>query len=254
MKNQTKEVKYLKPTYLAKNLNVSEKREVIVYKWINEKIQKLKDNRVKYNSLVQALENHTMDLAVLSIKDFIELSKDVFSQRYKQVVERLKEDKNIQLVFIEQLIKQIISTYDNNEDNVPPNELIDIKYILDRHISLLCDLDQHNRIIPAVKACNFYPLDNCLKYCEKAKAYEPCLYLYIKEGAHEKAFNMVAEKLDESVTNMINSVKEEKDFDEIIIVFYKYLNDIKKICENNDVHQQELWFKILRIFYDYEKG
>ena len=239
--------------YLAKNLNVSEKREVIVYKWINEKIQKLKDNRVKYNSLVQALENHTMDLAVLSIKDFIELSKDVFSQRYKQVVERLKEDKNIQLVYIEQLIKQIISTYDNNEDNVPPNELIDIKYILDRHISLLCDLDQHNRIIPAIKACNFYPLDNCLKYCEKAKAYEPCLYLYIKEGAHEKAFNMVAEKLDESVTNMINSVKEEKDFDEIIIVFYKYLNDIKKICENNDVHQQELWFKILRIFYDYEK-
>ena len=27
-------------------------------------------------------------------------------------------------------------------------------------------------------------------HCEKAKAYQPCLFLYLKEGAIEKAFNM----------------------------------------------------------------
>ena len=239
--------------YLVKNLNLNEKRDDIVYKWITAKLFALRGTEGKYDSFVQALENHTMDLAVLSIKKFIELSKDVFGRRYKQIVERLKEDKNIQLVFIENLIKQIITTYENNEDNVPPDEMIDIKYILDRHISLLCELGQHKRIIPAVKECSFYPLANCLSYCEKVKAYEPCLFLYIKAGENEKAFEMTKEKLNETVTKIINNINEEKDFDEIIIEFYKYLNDIKKICENNDSHLQELWFRILTIFYDYEK-
>ena len=74
--------------------------------------------------------------------------------------------------------------------------MTDIKYILDRHISLLCDLDQHDKIIPAFEACSFYPLDLCLTYCENAKAYEPCLYLYLKEGAFDKAFKLASEKLD----------------------------------------------------------
>ena len=224
--------------YLVKNLNLSEKRDEIVYNWIDNKLNALRGKEDKFNSFVNAIENHTMDLAVLSIKKFIELSKDIFSRRYKQIVERLKEDKNIQLKFIENLIKQIITQYENNEDNVPPDEMIDIKYILDRHISLLCELGQHNRIIPA---------------CEKAKAYEPCLFLYIKAGANDKAFDMATEKLNESINKIINNINEEKDFDEIIIEFYKYLNDIKKICENNDLHLQELWFKILTKFYEYEK-
>ena len=239
--------------YLVKNLNLSEKRDEIVYNWIDNKLNALRGKEDKFNSFVNAIENHTMDLAVLSIKKFIELSKDIFSRRYKQIVERLKEDKNIQLKFIENLIKQIITQYENNEDNVPPDEMIDIKYILDRHISLLCELGQHNRIIPAVKECSFYPLSNCLSYCEKAKAYEPCLFLYIKAGANDKAFDMATEKLNESINKIINNINEEKDFDEIIIEFYKYLNDIKKICENNDLHLQELWFKILTKFYEYEK-
>ena len=64
---------------------------------------------------------------------------------------------------------------------------------------------------------------------------------------------MATEKLNESINKIINNINEEKDFDEIIIEFYKYLNDIKKICENNDLHLQELWFKILTKFYEYEK-
>ena len=128
----------------------------------------------------------------------------------------------------------------------------DIKYILDRHISLLCELGQHDKIIPSLKECTFYPLDLCLHYCEKSKAYEPCLYLYLKEGAFDKAFKMATEKMDNGLTDIINSINNGNDFDDLLNDFYKYLNDVKKICENNDMHLEDLWFKILNIFYQYE--
>ena len=237
--------------YLSKDLIIND-REIKVYDWINEKIQMFKDIRDKYKSLIKTIEEYTLDLALLSIDKFFELSKEIFQQNYKQVVERLKEDKKTQLTFIEYFIKFIISTYENNENNLSSDELIDIKYILDRHISLLCELDQHDKIIPALKFCSFYPLDLCLNYCEAAKAYEPCLYLYLKEGAFEKAFKMATGKMDEILTNIINNINDGKDFDDLLNDFYKYLNDVKSICENNSLHLEDLWFNILKIFYQYE--
>ena len=238
--------------YLVKDLNIAEKRDEKVYNWINKKLEALKDVKDKYKLFIKTIENHTMELAVLSILRFFELSKDIFSKSYKQVVERLKEDKNIQLTYIEYFIKYIVSNYENNENNVPAGDMIEIKYILDRHINLLCDLEQHDKIIPALKEISFYPLSNCLVYCENAKAYEPCLYLYLKEGAFEKAFKMATQKLDDTITNIINNINQEKDFDDLLKDFSKYLNDVKDICENNDMHLEELWFKILNIFYQYE--
>ena len=238
--------------YLHKELNIAEKRDEKIYNWINNKIQMFKEKKYKYENLINTLIEHTVELALLSIDKFFELSKEVFQKHYKQIVERLKEDKQKQLIFVEYFIKHIITNYENNENNVPKEEMSDIKYILDRHISLLCDLGQHDKIITSLKECAFYPLDLCLHYCEKAKAYEPCLYLYVKEGAFDKAFKLATEKMDDSLTNIINSINDNKDFDDLLNEFYKYLNDVKKICENNDMHLEDLWFKILNIFYQYE--
>ena len=239
--------------FLSDDLNISEHRDIKVFKWIQEKYDMFKDNKGKYKILIQTLEEHTLDLATLSIEKFFELSKLVFKEDFKHVVERLREDKKNQLIFIEYFIKYIINLYENNETLVPKEEFNDIKYILDRHISLLCESGQHDKIISALEECNFYPLDICLNYCEKAKAYEPCLYLYLKEGAFDKAFKMSTEKMDESLTNIINSINEEKDYENLLNDYNKYLNDIKKICENNNMHLEDLWFKILNIFYQYEE-
>jgi hypothetical protein len=73
--------------YLVKDLNIAEKRDEKVYNWINNKIKALQDVKDKYKLFIKTIENHTMELAVLSILKFFELSKDIFSQNYKQVVE-----------------------------------------------------------------------------------------------------------------------------------------------------------------------
>ena len=235
--------------FLSKELNIND-RDTKVFNWIKEKIKMFKEKGDKYKILIKTIEDHTMDLALLSINNFFELTREVFSQSYKSVVERLKEDKKTQLAYIELFIKNIINSYDSNDE--AKDIMTDIKYILDRHISLLCDLDQHDKIIPAFEACSFYPLDLCLTYCENAKAYEPCLYLYLKEGSFDKAFKLASEKLDEVFTNIINTIDKEKDFDNLLNEFYKYLNDVKNICENNNMQLEDLWFKILNIFYQYE--
>ena len=58
--------------------------------------------------------------------------------------------------------------------------------------------------------------------------------------------------MDEAFTNIINSIDLEKDYENLLNDFYKYLSDVKRICENNNMHLEDLWFKILNIFYQYE--
>ena len=66
--------------FLSDDLNISEHRDIKVFKWIQEKYDMFKDNKGKYKILIQTLEEHTLDLATLSIEKFFELSKLVFKQ------------------------------------------------------------------------------------------------------------------------------------------------------------------------------
>ena len=76
--------------YLHKELNIAEKRDEKIYNWINNKIQMFKEKKYKYENLINTLIEHTVELALLSIDKFFELSKEVFQKHYKQIVERLK--------------------------------------------------------------------------------------------------------------------------------------------------------------------
>ena len=112
--------------YLSKKININEK-ETKIFNWIREKLSIFKEGSNKYDDLIKTIEEHTLDLAFLSINKFFELAKDIYSQSFRLVVERLKEDKETQLTFIEYFIKYIISTYENNENNVTGDEMLDIK-------------------------------------------------------------------------------------------------------------------------------
>ena len=92
----------------------------------------------------------------------------------------------------------------------------------------------HDQIIPALNSCSFYPLDYRLNYYENVKAYEPWIYLYLKEGTFEKAFKLATIKMDNIFNNIIKSIDEKKDYEYLFDDFHKYLNDIKNICENNN--------------------
>ena len=239
--------------YLDKDFNISGKT-VKIYKWINDKLNTIQKGTYKYEQFLENIKENSLPLASLSLNKFYELSKEIFQGKNKQIIEQLKGDKNIQLEYIQLLIKYIISTYEINDD-ITNEEMEEIKYILEMHISLLCQLNMHDQIIPALKGCSFYPLNICLKHCEKAKAYQPCLFLYLKEGAIEKAFKMSNMKLDDTFKEIINNINDKNNDEQhnyLLNEFNKYLTDIKNICENNELHLEELWFNILEKLYNYE--
>jgi hypothetical protein len=242
--------------YLAKNMEIKEK-STNLYKWINNKLEifSQKDSE-KYQRLITIIKENILELATLSINKFYELSKEIFSSQNKMILSKLSKDKSIQLGYVELLIKYIITTYENNEYNISNNEMDEIQYILDLHLFLLCELKQYNKIIPSLKACPFYPLQKCLERCERYKAYEPCLYIYLKEGSIEKAFQISESKLEETFNQLVDNINSKNDEDkhkELMKNFEVYLSNLRKTCENNDQQLEELWFKALELLYKFEK-
>ena len=242
--------------YLAKNMDIKEKSTKL-YNWINSKIEIFSQNDPeKYQSLIKIIKENILELATLSINKFYELSREIFSSQNKMILSKLSKDKKIQLGYVELLIKYIITTYENNEYNVSSNEMEEIQYILDLHLFLLCELKQFSKIIPALKACPFYPLQKCLERCERSKAYEPCLYIYLKEGSIEKAFQISESKLEETFNQLVDNINSKNDEDkhkELMKNFEVYLSNLRKTCENNDQQLEDLWFKALEILYKFEK-
>lgn len=240
--------------YLNEDFNIEDKSSKL-YKWINDKIILFQKDEYKLDKIKETIKENVFPLAKISLNKFYELSKELFQGSNKQIISKLQDDKKLQLNYIEFLIKYIISTYENNENNVTVEEMEEIKYILETHIYLLCELKQDDKIIPALKACPFYPLDNCLKYCERFKVYQPCLFLYLKVGAIEKAFDMAHLKIEETFNKIVKNIDEENndlEHQNLLNEFIKYLTDIKNICEHNDLNLEDLWFKILEQLYMYE--
>ena len=241
--------------YLNKDFELSNKREKL-FNWLNDKLKLYKKGHYKYAKFKEIIKENALPLASALKNLFFDLTKEIFQGSNKEIIMELKGDKNIQLNYIELLVKYINSTYENNENNVTIEEMDEIKYILETHIYLLCDLKKHDKIIPALKSCSFYPLKTCLKICEKSNAYQPCLFLYLKEGSIEEAFKLANSRLDKTFNKLIKNINEENNDSEhknLFNDFHKYFNDIKNICENNEQNLEDIWFKILQQLYKYEK-
>ena len=156
--------------YLDEKNNINDRCNRL-FKWINEKIDELK-NTHKYIDLIDAIKKFLYNLAKISMNDFFDLSKKIFWDNKMEIIENLSEDKNIQLTFVELLIKSIVKIDEENENiiNIEEENEETIKYLLGKHIFLLCELEKFDQIVPALECNSFYPIDQCLKYCEKSNA------------------------------------------------------------------------------------
>ena len=244
--------------YMDENSNLKDKNNEL-FKWLNEKSDELK-NTHKYIDLKDAIKKYSLNLAKISMNNFFELSQKIFWNNKKELIENLSEDLNIQLTFIELLIKSIVKRDDENENiiNIDEEDEDVVKYIFGKHIFLLCELGKFEEIKPKLKENPFYPLEQCLKYCEKVGAYEGCIYLYIKKLEIEKAFNLSTSKLNFNfflLKKNINNENNEKEQKDLINTFDKYLNDCKYICEceQNIDFAEDLWFKLLQQLYSFEE-
>ena len=236
---------YIDKTSLIKNKNNE------IYNWIDKIIHQTKKDTKPYEELLEAIKDNIFPLISISLNKFYYLSRQIFQNIRKDVIERLEKDKKLQLEFIELIIQSLIKKeFDIDEDTE------EIKKILILHIELLCELNQFDKIVLAFQSCSLYPFEECLSCCEKAKAHEACIYLYLKEGSVEKAFNLSISKLNsifELILDNINNENEEnKKFNNLLEDLNKYLLSVIDICENNDKNIEDLWFKLLDKLYQYE--
>ena len=238
--------------YLDKNSNIKDKDKEI-FKWINRIINKPKKDSKQYEEFLQVIKNNIFPLISISLNKFYYLTRQIFQNLRKEIIEKLEIDKNIQLEYIELLIQSLIKKEFDLDENTE-----EIKAILTLHIKLLCELKHFDKIVPALQSYPLYPFEECLSCCEKAKAHEACIYLYVKEGSIEKAFDLSILRLDSIFKTIVKSIDSNNDNynDEenkkLLDDLNKNILEVITICENNDKNIEDLWFNLLDILYLYE--
>ena len=238
--------------YLSEE-NLMQEKETKLFKWLRNKLSKMQKTSVDYENFIQNIQKNLLPLAKASIKKFNELIHEIFPNKKKELIDSLESDKNVQLSFVELLIKPLTSSSDENENNINDEDPEEIEYIFRLHIQLLCELNKFDKILPSLKSSTLYPLDECLILCKKYKAYEASVYLFLTTGAPKEALDLCISKMDEIYKNLLNEVKTNNNFDEKLVKdFDKYLNDGKNVCEHNEQQIDDLWFNILEKLYKYE--
>ena len=185
--------------------------------------------------------------------NFYYLSRQIFHNLRIEIIDRLKEKKRFNWNILNYLYIHIYSL--NKKEFDIDDDSKEIKNILILHINLLCELKQFDKIIPSLLLCPYYPFEECLYACENAKAIEACIYLYMKEGSIEKAFDFSVSKLDDIFNRIVENIDNENKEEENQKLFKEFknclLNSIN-ICESNNRKIDDLWLKLLDILNKYE--
>ena len=235
--------------FIDENSKIKDK-DIEVYKWISNLIDNTKNKESKqYKEFIESIRENVLTLIEISMSDFINIERHIFKNK-KDIVKKLEKNKDIQLNYIKEIIKSFIKSKEEIDD-----EDDEMKSILILHIKLLCELNKLDEIVPAFKLYSYYPFEECLAICEKVKAYDALVFLYIKGGAIEKAFDLSIEKLDNIFCKLLENIKNENNKEEhkiLLEMFEKYFLDAKNTCENKYINIENLWFKCLDILYKYE--
>ena len=229
-----------------------------LFDFLKMKTDELNGQKDKYDKLIKIIKDNIINLARISIKDFYDLFKNIFWKEKKEIIKKLNTDKTLQFNLVDLTVQSFTKFDEEGEITIDIEENDDedeLRYLLELQIKLLCDLKKFDEIVPALKKSIYYPLKECFNYCKEAGAYEACIYLYLKEGNYEKALKLSCDKLSKVFKGLTNNIDEENNEEkqkELFNEFDKYLNDGKNICEDN--LQEDLWFELLQILYEYEKN
>ena len=95
---------------MDKDFDLPQKKEKL-YNWLKDKLKLYKKGNYKYAKFKEIIKENALSLASVSSTQFFNLTKELFQGNMKEIIMELKEDKNIQLNYIELLVKYI-----NNEE------------------------------------------------------------------------------------------------------------------------------------------
>ena len=245
--------------YLDEKSNLKDRIKRL-FEWLNIKLDEV-INTKNYFKFSNAIKDNIFQLSKASMNDFFKLSLKTFKHRENEIIEKLSEDKNLQLNYIECLLQSRIKITENEEaggimmNQEEEEDEENIKYLLGLHIKLLCELEKFDEIVPALKASSLYPFQECLDYCEKSSAYKGCIFLYLKKADSSKALELCKKKIKDVVKRIIKNINNENSNEEqnkLLNEFDGYLDDGKYVCECGGQETEDLWFDLLQVLYTYE--
>ena len=245
--------------YLDEKSNLKDRIKRL-FEWLNIKLDEV-INTKNYFKFSNAIKDNIFQLSKASMNDFFKLSLKTFKHRENEIIEKLSEDKNLQLNYIECLLQSRIKITENEEaggimmNQEEEEDEENIKYLLGLHIKLLCELEKFDEIVPALKASSLYPFQECLDYCEKSSAYKGCIFLYLKKADSSKALELCKKKINDVIKRIIKNINNENSNEEqnkLLNEFDGYLDDGKYVCECGGQETEDLWFDLLQVLYTYE--
>ena len=157
-------------------------------------------------------------IAAINIDKFELMITSWFSEEKKQVLDLLNKNKEIQLQYVELLVKKLIKEMTENQDfDLSELKEDEVKYIqsyLLLHIQLLCANKETNKIISFLKKCDLYPIDESIEICKKYEVTDGLVFLYKKIGCIDKALDVcltLIKKLYNSLLLNLNSESFEEN-------------------------------------------
>ncbi|CAD8196651.1 unnamed protein product [Paramecium pentaurelia] len=212
--------------YLKSNNILVQKQ---VFKYLHDTLISMhgKDTYSKLNSIIVS---KLQDLINLDIQKTRELICQFQKDNELQIIDKLGQNKKLQLKYIETVIKKDI----NSEFGLS-------NILLTKHIELLCELEPE-RVLSQLKKIH-YPLEEVLEICKKFQNIESTAYVYCRLGFIGDAVQLQIVLLRNMISKVIAKQKnvdtiEQREYEEI----ENKMNEISDICQYHSDNPDKSWY------------
>ena len=242
--------------FLNEESQLKDKRQNL-FPFINMTLTRLTNkNKKLFKEFKEVVMKNLIRIGEISINELHSLVSTWYPKERKEVLNILSEKPEIQLKYVEILVSHIIHSLKENEGIVVDEEPEWVDAILNLHLQLLCYLNKKDEVLPSLKECNLYPMNESMSLCLKYEIYDALIYLYRKVGYIDKAIEVCLklirddyEKIFENLTanEFSENLQELKLMD-----FTNIFNEAINILENNEKalsDDHNIWFVLLDYIY-----
>ena len=246
------------------------KLDEIIFTFINMTLTRLQIKKMtnEYKTFKNEVKKNLVKITQKSLENSYTIINFWFPKDKKGCLNQLKEVPQIQLDYVEYSIRKIIKEKENKDVEYVEEEYT--KYLLERHVQLLCNLNKKNQIITWLKRLNDYPIKECIEICKKGDVYDALIFLYKKEGNITEALNVcnkiIAIAFDDIIKNYKLKDFSEELYDKKKKEFIKFINDAietiefeensynKETEKGGKENKHELWGKFLKKLYEIQNS
>ena len=246
--------------YLNEDAQLKDKRNTL-FPFINMTLTQLKLRRGQdqevFEDFKKAVMNNLIKIAEIDINELYSLINTWYSKEKNEVINKLSTKPEIELKYVELIVKNFISFLGENEGSLEEDPTW-VENILILHIKLLCYVKKKDQVLPSLKACPLYPLNESLEICLRCEVYDAVIYLYQKAGYIDKALNVClkifVDAYNKIMENLCANEFSENTHELQRIEFEKIYNKSVEILEENEKalsDDHNTWFSLLDIIYKF---